>query len=401
MTPSKQKKLAAFFRKDLTKNILPFWADHAVETQYGGFTEYLDRAGKLLSDEKGGWFQGRGTWIFSWAYNKIDKNPKWLAAAKNGADFIMKSFDTDGRFFFRYKKDGTPIIKRRYLFAEVFVVIALAEYSIASGDKRYLQKALETEKVICNFADKLEPKILPSAYQLQGHSMTMILINMYQILREVTGDIIWTQKINHQIELLFKYFVKPDYKIILEVVLPDGSLLDTPSGRTINPGHCIETAWFLMEEAHYQNNEELLKKSTEILLWAIEWGWDKKYGGLFSFLDVKGLHAAPIEWDMKYWWPHCEMIYGTLLGVLLADKYDSLAPYKKDLQKWFKKAFSYSYKKFPDKKFGEWFGYLRRDGSVALTYKGNHFKGPFHIPRMEGKCLLLLENGVDKLFSVK
>lgn len=392
MTSSEKKRYANFFRKDLLTNILPFWEEHAIDKTIGGYTEYLDRQGNLLSDEKGGWFLGRGTWIFSWVYNEIDKNPKWLEAAKWGATFLMKyGFDEDGRVFFRYKKDGTPIIKRRYLFAEVFATMALAEYSIACNDNTYLQKALKTEQVICSFANRLEPKILPSAYELQGHSMTMILINMYQILRKATGDEIWTKKINHQLELLFKYFVKPQYKIILESVLPDGSLLDTPLGRTINPGHCIETAWFLMEEAVFQNNAELLQKATNILLWSIEWGWDKKYGGLFSFLDVKKLHPAPIEWDMKYWWPHCEMIYATLLGLTLADHSPNIAHLKSQLEKWFKKAFRYSYKKFPDKKYGEWFGYLRRDGSVALTYKGNHFKGPFHIPRMEGKALLLLE----------
>lgn len=393
MTDQKQKKLARFFREDLTKNILPFWANHAVDFEFGGFTDFLDQKGNLLSDEKSGWFQGRGTWIFSWVYNKIDTDTKWLKAAKAGADFLINhGFDSDGRVFFRYKRNGDPIIKRRYLFSEVFAVMALAEYSIASNDKGYLKKALETEAVIQKWNGKLEPKILPSAYSLRGHSMTMIVINMFQILREATGEKEkWTEKINQQIKELFTYFVKPEYKTILECCLPDGSLLDTPAGRTINPGHCIETAWFLMEEALYQKDEELLKKSTEILLWSIEKGWDRKYGGLFSFLDVKGLHPAPIEWDMKYWWPHCEMIYATLLGTLTAKEHPIIQPYAKKLEKWFYKSFNYAYRHFPDKKYGEWFGYLRRDGSIALKYKGNHFKGPFHIPRMEGKSILLLE----------
>ena len=60
--------------------------------------------------------------------------------------------------------------------------MALAEYSIASNDKSYLKKALETEAIIQKWNGKLEPKILPSAYSLRGHSMTMIVINMYQIL---------------------------------------------------------------------------------------------------------------------------------------------------------------------------------------------------------------------------
>ncbi len=102
-------------------------------------------------------------------------------------------------------------------------------------------------------------------------------------------------------------------------------------------------------------------------------------------MDLKGLHPAPIEWDMKYWWPHCEMIIATLMA--------SLQTGERDYEAWLKKGLKYAYKKFPDKKNGEWFGYLRRDGSVALTVKGNHFKGPFHIPRMEAKAIALLRKG--------
>jgi N-acylglucosamine 2-epimerase len=45
-----------------------------------------------------------------------------------------------------------------------------------------------------------------------------------------------------------------------------------------------------------------------------------------------------------------------------------------------------------NKVFGEWFGYLHRDGTVAQLAKGNLFKGPFHLPRREWFCWKLLEN---------
>ena len=45
----------------------------------------------------------------------------------------------------------------------------------------------------------------------------------------------------------------------------------------------------------------------------------------------------------------------------------------------------WTYAHFPDREYGEWYGYLHRDGSVAQPAKGNIFKGPFHIPRMMSK----------------
>lgn len=52
----------------------------------------------------------------------------------------------------------------------------------------------------------------------------------------------------------------------------------------------------------------------------------------------------------------------------------------------FWKVYDWSFKHFPDKKFGEWFGYLHRDGSVSQEAKGNMYKGPFHLPRMLLLC---------------
>ena len=49
---------------------------------------------------------------------------------------------------------------------------------------------------------------------------------------------------------------------------------------------------------------------------------------------------------------------------------------------WHKQISEWTYAHFPDTEYGEWYGYLHRDGTVAQPAKGNIFKGPFHIPRM-------------------
>ena len=43
----------------------------------------------------------------------------------------------------------------------------------------------------------------------------------------------------------------------------------------------------------------------------------------------------------------------------------------------------YTFNSFRDHEYGEWYGYLHRDGTIATDLKGNIFKGPFHIPRCE------------------
>jgi N-acylglucosamine 2-epimerase len=50
-------------------------------------------------------------------------------------------------------------------------------------------------------------------------------------------------------------------------------------------------------------------------------------------------------------------------------------------EEWFEKVQDYAFSHFEDKEYGEWFGYLHRDGSVSNTLKGSMWKGMFHVPR--------------------
>jgi trehalose 6-phosphate synthase/phosphatase len=50
-----------------------------------------------------------------------------------------------------------------------------------------------------------------------------------------------------------------------------------------------------------------------------------------------------------------------------------------------------------DPEFGEWYGYLHRDGRVSTRLKGNMWKGPFHLPRMLWYCWKLLDEKVGFL----
>ncbi|KAI2601311.1 RENBP isoform 10, partial [Pan troglodytes] len=50
---------------------------------------------------------------------------------------------------------------------------------------------------------------------------------------------------------------------------------------------------------------------------------------------------------------------------------------------------------FRDPEYGEWFGYLSREGKVALSIKGGPFKGCFHVPR----CLAMCEEMLGALLS--
>lgn len=384
------------YLEELTTNILPFWLKNGIDKEYGGIYTCLDREGKLFDSTKSVWFQGRAGYIFSFAYNNIKKNADYLLASKSCIDFIEKHcFDTDGRMFFEVTADGKPLRKRRYVFSECFAVIAMAEYSQASGDTSYAKKALKLFKDTLRFLNTpglLEPKYLLTQ-QAIGHSITMILINTASVVRRVISDSILDKRIDESIEMLKKYFMHPEYKALLEMVTPEGELIDTINGRVINPGHCIETAWFLLEEAKYKGwnegkGKEIKDMALQILDWSWDWGWDIEYGGIINFRDCKGYPPQDYSQDMKFWWPQTEAIIATLYAYEATGDEKYVEMYKK-VNEW-------TYTHLPDKEFPEWFGYLHRDGTVAQPAKGNLFKGPFHIPRMLIKSQLIIDNILQK-----
>lgn len=366
------------YQHDLVENIFPFWLKNGLDKKNGGFYTCLDRDGSLMDATKSVWFQGRAAYVFANAYNIIEKNSLWLEASKSAIDFIERyCFDTDGRMYFEMSENGVPLRKRRYLFSECFAAIAMSEYSIASGDKSYAEKALNLFKFIVktkNTPGALTPKYTEH-FETRGHSICMILINTASRIREAINDEILTLQIQESIIEIRDFFMKPEFKAVLEMVGPNGEFIDTCIGRTINPGHCIETAWFILEEAKYKNwDTELVSMATTILDWSWEWGWDKQYGGIINFRDCKNLPSQDYAHDMKFWWPQTEAVIATLHAFEATGNSKYLNMHQQINE--------YMYKYFPDNEHGEWFGYLHRDGSVSQSAKGNLFKGPFHIPRM-------------------
>ncbi len=401
MKKQRMRSLSAAFRSALVNDTMPFWLEHATDRQHGGYTTFLGRTGEILSPDKPMWVQGRIGWTTARLYNALEQRPEWLAASRHAVDFIRAhGFDSDGRVFYAVTRDGRPLRKRRYLFAEIFVIMAFAEYGAAAGDVESIERARklmtfvrEVQALPPGAPGSLEPKVFPQTRPMRGHSMTMIQINTLQVLRRAdttTRPLPYDSLIDGQIEEVFRYFVKPERKALLETVGPAGEYLgETPEGRCVNPGHAIETAWFIMEEGRHRKDDALVRRALPILDWSLEAGWDPRYGGILYFVDVEGKQPAPYEWDMKLWWPHNEAIYATLLAYHLTGDHRYEA--------WFEKILKWSLAHFPDRAHGEWFGYLHRDGSLSHDLKGNMWKGPFHLPRQQLFCHLLLEEMIKAM----
>jgi len=362
------------FREVLLENFAPFWTNFSVDKEYGGYLCGFMRDGELFFEDKSGWQQGRSLWMFSKLYNEFGKKNEWLEAAKSGYDFINKyCYAENGHMYFRLTRDGRPLVERRYYFTEAFTVMGYAEYYKATGLVEAKEKAVALfDKMIYYYTTPgvFPPKVNPETRKTRSHSTVMIMMNVAQCVREIHKDPKYDRLITQCLDTIMNVFIKPEEKALFETVGENGERLNTPDGRFINPGHSMETAWFMMQEAIERRDKKIMERSMEVLLWSLERGWDKETGGIFYFVDVENKPVMSLEWDMKLFWPHCE--------AMIALAYAYMYTKEEKYMEWFDKIKDYVWAHFPDEGHPEWFGHLHRDGTPINYIKGSAWKGPFH-----------------------
>ena len=380
-------QLLSVYRDGLLDDTLPFWLKHCVDREHGGFMMSLNRDGSLLDSDKGVWQQGRFTWLLGELFNNVEPRSEWLELAEHGIRFIdQHCFDpSDGRMWFHVTRDGQPIRKRRYAFSETFAAIAYGELAKATGNDEYAEKARYTfERFIDHNRNPrdVQPKFT-NTRPMKSIGVPMITLVTAQELRDSIGLPDADDWIDRSIEVIRRDHLKPELECVMETVGLNGEILDHFDGRTLNPGHAIEAAWFIIREGQLRRDDDLVQTGCCMLDWMWKRGWDAEYGGILYFVDLRGLPVQEYWHDMKFWWPQNETIIATLLAFHLTGdpKY----------AEWHTAAHDWAYNHFPDQQFGEWFGYLHRDGRISVPLKGNLWKGPFHMPRMQLVCWKLLE----------
>ena len=374
--------LKSEFETELFDRVLPFWEKHSID-ESGGYFSCLTQDGTIYDGTKYMWLHGRQIWMFSKLVNHYGKQKKWLSIARHGYEFMRNhAVAENGRVYFSLNEQGLPVYLQRKLFAECFYAIALAEYSRATGDESILE---ESKGLLARVLEYKKDSILlgrqefPGKTPFQTLAIPMIILN---VVEELYGDEFdpVRQEVETCIHEIKNHHV--DGKVY-ENVLADATIDNSSAGSLLNPGHAIEAGWFMKHWARRLNDEALNQFASDMIRSSFSIGWDKEYGGLFYFLDARGYSPTQLEWDMKLWWPHCEAMYAYLLLYSESKNKDDLDTFEmiKD----------YTFSHFPDKKNGEWFGYLNRRGEVSMDFKGGPYKGCFHVPRTLYLCLELMK----------
>lgn len=387
MEQAKLLEYRAWIQSELQKSI-DFWLKNGMDPVHGGVYTCLDREGEVYSTDKSVWMQGRCGWMFAHLCHVYGVKAEWLAASKSCLDFLeehCRNAEAENRLYFTVTAEGEPLRQRRYYFSEAFYALANAEYYGVTGEKVHLERARWAYDLYWDLSHGApDPTGMGPKSTRTGRSfgLPMIILNVTGTMLRVDPErkALYEERAQSCVDDIFKYHVHPELKCVLENVAEDGTpRLFYTEGRTVNPGHDIEGVWFLLEHAKRTGDAALVQKAAQIFDWAIEAGWDKEYGGLLYFIDCLGKPPEAYEHDMKLWWPHNEIMIASLM--LYRDTGDER------YFQWFETVMDYVKQHFADPEYGEWYGYLRRDGLPTMpSTKGSTFKGPFHLPRALIQC---------------
>jgi N-acylglucosamine 2-epimerase len=382
------------YRDELLNSVVPFWLAHSLDHECGGYLHCLERDGTPFDTDKFMWMQSREVWMWATLYNDIDPRPEFLDAARLGAEFLRAyGWDAQGRMPFAVERDGTPFIKPRDIFSECFLAVAMAAYGTATGEAWAEEMSRRAYDVYLGLAD------LPKSHDAStytgvrpalSHGISFIKVAMSQELRRHYEDDRFEGVIDLAIDTIMSKHVRADQQALFEYVTPDGRAIPGPMGRQLSPGHGVESMGFILLEAGRRGDDQLIDRACDVILWSLEAGWDDEWGGLLYFVDADRAQNRKLEGDMKLWWVHSEALVAAALAFKLTGR--------ETFWDWFERVHSWTWERFRDSDCGEWYGYLHRDGTVALTLKGSMWKGFFHLPRalMQVQALLRVDGEDEK-----
>ncbi len=378
--------LRARYEDELYEHVLPFWERHSPDTKYGGTFNNLDRDGTVYDTTKHIWLVARQVWMLSKLYRTVETRSAWIELAHLGMEFLQAhAARPNGQVYFHVARDGKPIYQQRKTFSECFYVMALAEYGRASDQPAIVHEAKARIDWLWTHSKDwglVGRPTLEGAPQAQSLAVPMMLLN---VLDEVMADRLedCRAEVEECVRRIAMHVHSKTERVYEHVASPSGALLLGPMGRLLNPGHAIEAGWFLHHVAQRLQLGGIAPLATSMIRWSHAIGWDATHGGLFYFLDSEGYSPVQLEWSMKLWWPHCEALYGHLLNfAITGDPGDAHL---------FKAVDRYTFRRFPDPKYGEWYGYCDRQGNATHRFKGGPYKGCFHVPRTLWLCIRLLE----------
>ncbi len=402
---------ASEIRDQLLKGVLPWWLENGIDRKDGGVFTCFSNSGRLLSNEKYTWSQGRWAWLCSRIAldseaGIIGEDPRlWATLSIETARFIQAHAILDGGVTaYRTSAAGQPLPSGPHgeiavsVLADLFAALGLAgaarlPQAAAREREEWLHSA---HALLAHAEERIEARSAPSEpYPVRAGfkdaAGLMLLLNVGAQLHLASGSAESAQTAGAALsrllgdansEGMWKAGSWWEYR-------PDSADdLDTLLARHRTPGHLLEMLWMVMEAVEIMPDlaPRIPGWLPDLAVRALEAGWDDQHGGIFRYVDSTGteprgrlLGNDPYEtlvtqtWDTKLWWVQVEALYASRL---LAERF-----VRPELLDWHERIWSYTLDTFPDPSGQEWLQIRDREGKPLDKVVALPVKDPFHIAR--------------------
>ena len=255
-------RFASIIAKRLFDDVVPWWQQHSLDREHGGYFSCLERDGRPWSTDKFMWMTGREIWMFSHLYNRCRQDPAWLDVARLGRLPCQTRLPARGQ-------NVLPARGRRPAAGQG----AEHLHRGLRGDRlgrvepgRRRRDALDAGDGDVRFPGApLRPAVdtpllgYPIEAQFHLHAHDMCRITVAAVFNEIRPDPRFEADLMLSAESIVKKHWKPKSVGAAGDAAPDGAvMLDLPEGRMFHPGHAIESAWMLTGDRPKTRRPEIL-----------------------------------------------------------------------------------------------------------------------------------------------
>ncbi|HYK48492.1 MAG TPA: AGE family epimerase/isomerase [Terriglobales bacterium] len=382
------------FRDTLQHDVLQFWIDHAVDTEYGGLLGRLNRRGEPIPPgDKSVVLISRALWSFSEAYRRYP-DPAYQRIAAECLKFLReKMWDKQrGGYYFMVSREGKVIDSTKQLNPMSYTMEGLAEYALAFHDEQVAREALDLFTVIDKNAhdnryggyriaftvdwqwieDYKDGPNAEGSFGRKSYDWHLGLVEALATLFDVTGDARVRARLEELLDIFVNKIIDADTGYGRYYFHDDWSVADhNGDSKQCEYGLDLEASWLLTEAAETVGRNKDLKirrASLALVDHALRYGFDKEHGGIYR----TGAATGPAENKDMEWWQQME----AMVAFLNAYQFTGDPKYWQafDLEARFVND------RFLDRKYGEVYTAIYHDGRIE-DEKVGPWKAPYHVTR--------------------
>ena len=294
------------YESDLFEDFVPFHDKYVVDMDKGCYYANTNHDGSHENTNTTSSFMGRGIWCYSFLYNHLAKEDKYLDIASKGVEFIMKHRPTgDNLWPTYYTKEGEVVESDDLTWhGDCYIGEGLAEYGRATGDTKYSDIGRETIIKCARIYDR------PDFSYGTRYPGTRSL--WYWMLLMWFGTCALQEKNDSELQALtdrcqdaiLNHHNNSKFNLLNNNINHDLTLSDNPKFRELAAcGHATEATWMIMYEAVRKLDKALFDRTANVFKRHAEVSKDDVYGGYYNDcinVDENTWQLSKISWTQAF-----------------------------------------------------------------------------------------------------